>query len=368
MEISVVLPCYNEEEILGECLKKIKRALPKANIIVVNNNSTDNSKKIALKEGVKVIDESIQGYGAALKKGFNVAKGDHIIMADCDNTYNFEELPMLLKYKDKYDLVIGNRLNKKQKKGSMPFLHKNVGTPLLTNLINLIFKTKIKDSQSGFRLIKKESLEKMNLQSNGMELASEMIIKAKKNNLLIKEVDITYGLRVGTSKLNTFRDGWRHIRLILIYGPAYLFLIPGLFMLTFGFLIMFILTFFSVSIFGVNLKTHPLIIGSLMSITGYNIIMLWIYTKIYETEYLKEEHEFTKFLYKHFNLEKILLASIVLLIVGALPLISIFLNWLSSDFGDINKMNQAIISLTIILIGIQTIFSGFFMSILGMKH
>jgi glycosyltransferase involved in cell wall biosynthesis len=366
MDVSVILPCFNEQETLGVCIDKIKKVLPSAEIIVVDNNSTDNSVKIALSKKVKIIYEKNQGYGFALKAGFKAAKGKRVVMADADNTYDFNELPRLLKYD--FDLVIGNRLNKNMKQGSMPLLHRFIGTPTLSALLKIIFKSKIKDSQSGFRVIKKEALQKMNLQSTGMELASEMIIKATNLKLSIKEVPITYNIRKGESKLNTLRDGWRHLRLILIYGPSYLFLIPGLTFLTLGFVLMVLLMIGPLQIFGLTLKSYPVMLGSLLMILGYNISFLWVFTKTYQAEYLDQKHKFINLINKYFNLEKALLLSTIIIFIGGLLLLKILFTWINTGFGELNELNLALFSLTLIILGIQSLFSSFFISILGIKN
>ncbi|MEK6835362.1 MAG: glycosyltransferase family 2 protein, partial [Nanoarchaeota archaeon] len=250
MKYSVVLPCKNEEATISTCINKIKKVLPKAEIIVVDNNSTDNSALIAKKLHVKLIQEKKQGYGAALLRGFKEASNENIIMCDADNTYDLLELPKLIKYKN-YDLVIGRR--EYIKKGSMPFLNRYIGNPFLSYLLRKFFKLDVKDAHSGFRLIKKKVLEKLNLKTIGMELASEMLIKAAKNKLKIKEVPVTYYPRIGESKLNPFRDGWKHLRFMLLYSPNYLFLIPGLFLSVLGFLIMLILLKGPIQFFNISL-------------------------------------------------------------------------------------------------------------------
>ncbi len=365
MEISIVIPCKNEQEGIGICIDKIKKTRPDAEIIVVDNNSTDKSAEIARKKGAKVVKETTPGYGAALRKGFKTAKGKYVIMADADDTYDFREIKTLLKYKE-YDMVLGNRKNKKMKKGSMPFLHRFVGTPALSKMLRTIFKTKIKDSQSGFRLIKKEALDAMNLQSNGMELASEMIIKATKLKLKVKETPITYHPRKGDSKLNTFNDGWRHLKLILIYGPNYLFLMPGLLLFTLGILLTTTLTFTNINILGITLQEHPQIIGSIITILGFNIITLWSFTKIYEKEHLNEKNKFSEII-KKTNLEKILITGLIPIIISLIIFVNILITWINANFGELQQIRTAILALTLLILGTQIIFSGFFISVLQTK-
>ena len=219
-EVSVVLPCLNEEITIGECIKNIKNAFKKENIngeiIISDNSSTDNSVKIAKSLNVRVINQPLRGYGAACIKGISSAKGRIIVMGDADGTYNFLEMPLLLKpLKEGSDFVIGNRFKGRIKKGAMPWAHRHIGNPFLSGLVNLFFKANLSDVHCGFRAFTKKAFEKMNLKTTGMEFASEMVINAVKNRLKICEVPISYNKRKGTSKLKSFSDGWRHLRFMI---------------------------------------------------------------------------------------------------------------------------------------------------------
>jgi glycosyltransferase involved in cell wall biosynthesis len=366
MKYSIVLPCKNEELTLAICINKIKKILPNAEIIVVDNNSTDNSANIAKKLKVKLIKEKKQGYGSALLTGFKEAKGDYIVMCDADNTYDLFELQNLIKYVS-YDIIIGNRLNG-IKKGSMPFLHRYIGNPILSFLLRKFFKINIKDAHCGFRVIKKSALEKMQLKSLGMEFASEMLIKAAKNKLKIKEVDINYYPRKGESKLNSFKDGWKHLRFMLLYSPSYLFLIPGLTLFIIGFVIMFLLLNGPIQIFNIKLDLHPMIIGSLFSIVGYQIIMLWLYAKTYSIIYLNEKDRLVNLINKIITLEKGILIGFLIFFIGLILNLNILITWINSGFGSLAELRTAIFSLTLVVLGIQSIFSSFFLSILGLKN
>ena len=369
MKYSIIFPCKDEESTIAICISKAKKVLPNAEIIVVDNNSKDKSSNIAKRLGANVIIEKRDGYGAALLKGFNVAKGKYIIMCDADNTYDLLELSNLIKYTDtdKYDMIIGNRLNKKMKNGSMPFLHRYIGNPLLSALMRYMFHNQITDTHSGLRIIKKSSLEKLQLQSAGMEIASEMIIKASKMNMKIKEVDISYGPRIGESKLKSFNDGWKHLKMMLLYSPNHLFLIPGLFLFALGMMILIIMYSGPVTIYGWRLETHPAIVGSFLAILGYQIIMLWLYAKTYAVNILEERNRIIDWIDKNVNLEKSIIIGICLFFVGAIIGIFIVHEWISSSFGQLFELRRAIFAMTLLILGMETIFSGFMLSILGTK-
>ncbi|MCF7864877.1 MAG: glycosyltransferase family 2 protein [Candidatus Pacebacteria bacterium] len=233
-EISIIVPCYNEEQAIQICIDKIKKVIKqhnlKSEVIFVNNASTDNSLVIlehnlsGFKE-LKILNEERRGYGSAYIKGLAQVQGQYICMADCDDTYDFGDIPLFIKkLKDHNgvpgaDLVVGNRFEKKLPSGIMPWHHQYIGNPFLSFLVKLFFKVKINDIHCGARAIRNTALQKLDLRTHGMEFASEMIIKCAKLGMKIEEIPITYRIRIGTSKLNSFSDGWRHLRLILRYSP-----------------------------------------------------------------------------------------------------------------------------------------------------
>jgi glycosyltransferase involved in cell wall biosynthesis len=366
MKFSVVLPCKDEEKTVGGCIDKAKKALPGAEIIVVDNNSHDKSAAIARKYGAIVIRERIDGYGAALLRGFDAAKGDYIIMCDADGTYDLNEAKKLIKYRNR-DIVIGNRFGN-MKKGSMDLLHKYVGNPVLSFIMRTFFKVKVKDAHSGFRMIKKRSLEKLKLDGNGMEIASEMLIKAAKHKMKIKEIPISYYPRQGISKLNTFKDGWKHLRLMLLYSPDYLFLVPGILLLLIGFTIMALLLNGPIYFGNFKIDFHPMILGSLLTILGYQIILLWFYTKTYGIIHLGEKDRLLDRIHKIINLEKGIFIGLAALAIGVIIAAVIMVRWLSTGFGALFEIRNSIFAFTLIVIGIQTIFSSFFLSIIGARR
>jgi glycosyltransferase involved in cell wall biosynthesis len=370
-ELSIILPCRNEEQALPTCLNQIKEIIKKEKLnaeIIVSDSSTDKSPEIAMKSGVTLVKHNKEGYGNAYLEGFKKAKGKYIFMADSDLSYDFNYIPKFLNsLKENNDLVIGNRFSNKMEKNSMPLTHKYLGNPILSFTLRLLFQTKIKDSHCGMRAIKKEALEKLNLQTTGMELASEMIIKALKNNLKIKEIPISYKKRVGNSKLNPISDAWRHFRFMLLYNPLFLFFIPGLIFLLIGINTFILLYAGKLQILGIQLYIHPLFLSSLLIITGYQLIIFSIFAKTYAITHLNEQPIF-KNLYKHLTLEKALILGTTITFIGLLIYFSIFYNWINTNLGNLNQIKNSILALTLTTIGIQTIFSAFILSILGIEE
>jgi len=372
MKYSVILPCRNEEKTLEICIKKIKKTFKEINEkdyeIIVSDSSVDKSPEIAKKLKVKLVKHNLQGYGNAYLKAFKHAKGDYIIIGDSDNTYDFSEIPKFIEQLEKgYDLVIGTRLKGKIEKGAMPPLHRYLGTPILNKFIKIFFGRKFSDCNSGFRAIKRKALEKLNLKTKGMEFASEIIMKAIKNKLKIKEIPITYSKRVGDSKLKTWNDGWKHLRFMLLYSPNYLFLIPGLILVLLGFLIMSLILTENLVLFGITFQTHPMFIGSILSILGYQLILTGIFAKIYAHNHLGEKNPNLERLFHLFNLEKAIFSGGILFLIGLFIYLSILMQWIAKNFGELTTINISIFALTFIVLGIQTIFAGFFFSILGIE-
>ena len=366
MKYSIVFPCKNEAKTIGTCIKKVRETFKKLRIIdyeiiVVDNNSRDKSSSIAQELNAKVVKEKCQGYGAALKKGFSEAKGDYIIMCDADNTYDLLELPKLLKY-DNYDIVMGHR--KYIDKGAMSFTHK-IGNLTLNGILRSFFNINVKDSHSGFRIIKKSALNKMKLQSHGMELASEILMQASILKLKIKEVPIHYANRVGQSKLQSIPDGWKHLRLMLLYSPNRLYLIPGLSLLITGLALMILMMFGPVMLFGITFQLHPIFLGGLMVIVGYQIIMLWLYTRIYLHNMFRDK--FVLKILEKLRLEHGLSLGILFIILGLAANAWLLWQWIATGYGALD-IKTSLIGLIIIVLGMQTFFGSFYLSILGLQN
>ena len=371
-ELSIILPCRNEEKALPYCLNQIKQVIKKHKInaeIIVSDSSTDSSPEIAKQHKVKLVKHNKEGYGNAYLEAFKHTKGKYIFMADADCTYDFNEIPVFLKFlKQDYDFVIGNRFANKIQKNSMPFSHKYIGNPLLSFILRLFFRTNIKDAHCGMRAISKQALNKLNLQTTGMEFASEMIIKAINNKLSIKQLPIKYYQRKGTSKLNTFSDGWKHLRFMFLCSPLFLFFIPGLIFFLLGFETMLWFYFTNPIILGIKFQFHPMFVSALLTIIGYQLIFFAFFAKTYSTTHLKEESPALDKLYKYLNLKTGSILGVLLDLAGLIIFIFILIKWISTDFGALNQVKNSILALTLITIGIQTIFSSFMLSILGIKE
>ena len=373
IEVSVVMPCLNEEEAVGICIKKAKRALDDLNIegeiIVVDNNSTDKSVAVAEKEGARIVFQPEKGYGSAYLKGFKEARGDIIIMGDADNTYDFSQIGrFILPLKEGYNFVIGSRFKGKIKKGAMPKVNRYIGNPVLSGVLRFFFKTKISDAHCGIRSFTKKAYKKMELHSLGMEFASEMVIAAIRENLEIKEVPINYFRRKGRSKLVPLRDAWRHFSFMLIYSPTWLYFFPGLLLFMGGLFLLFSLLYGPVAIFGHQWDIHIMVLASLFSILGVQIIMLGLFAKTFgvTSGFLKEDKTL-KFLWKYFKLEKGISIGIILFVFGFIFNLLILSEWTLGHFGPLERVREAILGATFIIIGIQTIFSSFFLHMLGLK-
>jgi len=368
-KVSIILPCRNEEKAVGFCIDNIKKIINKHNIdaeIIASDSSKDKSAEIAESLGAKVVKHNKKGYGIALLEGFKAANGRYIFFADADCTYEFREIPRFLHYlKNGYDFVIGNRFKGKIQRGSMPWLHKYLGNPLLSATLRLFFGARIHDAHCGMRAITRKALDKLELKTTGMEFASEMIIKAIKNRLKIKELNINYYKRKGKSKLGSFTDGWRHLRFMLMYAPNYLFMVPGISLMIIGIFIMVLFLIGPIKIFGLTLYTHPIIIGSFFAILGYQVINLGIYARTYAVSTgFEKKDKFIDSIAKYITFEFGLIFGIVLLLIGFFSGLIILLDWIIRGFPGILKINNIILILTLGVLGIQTIFSAFFISIL----
>lgn len=371
-EISIILPCLNEELGLPICLESINNIISKHNlnaeIIVVDNGSSDQSKSIAKEAAVRLIEEPEQGYGSSCRAGLNAATGKYLFLADADGSYNFQEIPFFLnELRRGYDFVIGNRFAGTIEKGAMPWMHRYIGNPILSGLLRLFFKGTIHDAHCGMRAICTEKLHSLNLKTAGMEFASEMVIAVEKKKLSIKELPINYHKRQGRSKLNSLTDGWRHLRFMLLYSPLFLFFLPGIFSFLIG-SILFTLTYFNLVTIGtIQLQNHPLFLFSLMIITGYQLIFFSLFTKTYAITHLNDKPTLDP-IYKYITIEN---ASIIGIMMGALGLTIygiIFFKWINAGPDQLFEIKNAILGLTLLCLGTQTIFSSFMLSILGIKE
>jgi len=372
MRYSFVLPCRNEEKAIGVCIKKIRLIMNELAIpleeyeIISSDSSWDKSPEIARSLGAKVVKHNKVGYGNAYLEGFKHVQGEIVILGDADDTYNFLELPNLLAHIDKHDLVLGER--KYFKKGSMPFLNKYIGNPILSGMLRLFYRAKVKDAHTGFRVIKKSALDRLNLQTTGMEFASEMIVKAFKLRLRIKEVPINYHPRRGETKLRRFRDAWRHIRFLLLYSPLWLFFLPGLFLFFLGLIPMILLYMDTITILGIRLFYHPMFLFALLVMVGYQLIIFSLFAKTYAITHLGEKSPGINFISKHLTIERTSIIGLLITLTGIIIYAFIFSRWMRGESASFNEIKNSIVALTLIVIGIQTISSSFMLSILGIKE
>lgn len=372
IEVSVVLPCLNEEATIGECIRKIRKVFREqklsGEIIVSDNNSTDNSVEIAESLGAKVVHQEKKGYGNTYLKGLSAARGRYIVIADSDNTYDFLEMPKFLAplKSGEADFVIGSRLKGTILPGAMPMLHQYAGNPLFTSLMNLFFHVGISDAYCGMRAFNSSVYNRLALVAGGMEFGLEMVAKAALLKLKIKEVPITYHPRDGApSKLRSFYDGWRSLRFMLMYSPDYLFLLPGGVFFLVGLFLMFLLLPGPVYFPGWGLDVHTMLLGSLMSILGFQVLVMGLTLKTYAVAGKFQIYDrMTAFVSKHFSLERALLVGSVVATAGLIVGLNVLYGWYLSGFGKLSTLRQVIVASNLIIIGLQTIFSAFLMSIL----
>jgi glycosyltransferase involved in cell wall biosynthesis len=359
--VSVVLPCLNEEATVGRVVEKALQVMKERGIdgevIVVDNRSTDGSVKVAEEHGAKVIHEEKRGYGNAYRKGFAEASGDVIVMADSDDTYDLLEMPKFLDVLENADFVMGSRLRGEIKKDAMPWLHRRIGNPLLTRILNILFKTKISDAHCGMRAFKRDVAKKLDLQTSGMEFASEMVIKASKLGIKIEEVPITYSPRSGgEAKLVSVEDGWRHVRFMFLYKHAMLFLTPGAFFFVVGLLLIFAMP---------SYRYHSMILGGFITILGFQIMALGIYSKIFATiQGMDIPNGAAKFFMRYNILEYGMGLGFIVFLSGVLVGLRIFNAWIKTGFGGLGQVQDAVIASTLGVVGIQMVFAATFISVL----
>jgi glycosyltransferase involved in cell wall biosynthesis len=371
LRLSVVIPCLDEAENIERCVTLAHGVLGDAKIdgevIVVDNNSIDGSGEIAAHAGATVIHEQRPGYGSAYLAGLDAARGEYIVMLDADLTYDFDEIPRFLaSMEEGAEMVIGDRMDN-IKPGAMPWLHRYVGNPLLTGLLNLFFRTGVTDAHCGMRAMRRDVLERLDLRTTGMEFASEMVIRAAKENLRISQIPIEYHPRGGESKLSSFRDGWRHLRFLLVHSPNHLFIVPGVTMAVLGVLAeAFVAS--GVSLLGRGWGIHTLIAGALLAVVGTQVLALGLCAHAYGTYFMGERDPWFDHMRRRFRLEHGLLLGGALMLAGCVCVAVIVIEWISAGFGALAEEKLAMIGATFIIVGIQIFFSSFLLSILGLRR
>ena len=366
--VSLVIPTLNEAKTIGGCIQQANAVFKEMGIdgeIIVVDSSSDDTPVIAKAFGATVVVPEKLGYGNAYLYGFKHATGKYIVLMDGDLTYDPREIGKLISSLQNgcIDMVLGTRLKGEIKPGAMPALHRYIGNPFLTWVLNKLFATKISDAHCGMRAITRDALNKLNLKAGGMEFASEMVIEAAQKNLRIAEVPITYYPRKGKSKLSSFSDGWRHLRFMMLYRPVPFLMVPGVVALIIGLALAT-----EVSLNEQN-RMHSLILGSLLLVIGYQMLLAGLYFAAFGVAYgVSSSSKLTKKLMSYHSLEKELLLGFLLLAFGATLGVEVLLGWRAAGFGGLYQTQNAMMALILSILGIQTIFSGMFLSLLLLNN
>jgi glycosyltransferase involved in cell wall biosynthesis len=369
--VSVVIPCLNEEDNIEACVRAACAALDESGIrgevVVADNASEDNSAEIARAAGARVVYEPRRGYGSAYLAGFAAARGRYIVMGDADLTYDFREIPRFVeKLDDGAELVMGDRMDNIHP-GAMPWLHRYVGNPVLTGILNVFFRTGVKDAHCGMRALRRDILPRLDLRTEGMEFASEMVIRASKENLDIRQFPIEYHPRGGESKLSSFRDGWRHLRFLLVHSPTHLFMLPGLVMAVLGALVI-ALVVARLDFLGRAWDIHTMIAGALLLIVGTQVLALGLCAHAYGTYFMGDRDPWFDRMRSRFHLEHGLMLGGLVMFAGFVLAAVIVGIWIDRGFGQLSEERLAVLSVTLLIVGIQIFFSSFLLSILGLRR
>jgi len=378
VELSIVMPCLNEIETLATCIEKARLAIAhldlNAEIIIADNGSTDGSQELARDLGARVVEIARKGYGSALIGGIDAARAELVIMGDADDSYDFTAIgPLVDRLREGYDLVMGNRFQGGIKQGAMVWSHRWVGNPVLTAISRLFFHTPVGDMHCGLRGFRKDAYAKLHLSATGMEFASEMVIKASLQRMRIAEVPVTLSPdgRSRPPHLRTWRDGWRHLRFMLLFSPRWLFLYPGLALFAVGTGLSLVLLPGPVVVAGVRLDIHTLLVAGFLALLGYQLVLFALFTKFFAIRVgFHPPHPVLQTMFRYITLEVGLVAGALLALVGLITLIAAVASWSSAGFGNLNPdttMREVIPAVVLTAVGTQTVFAAFFMSILGIE-
>jgi glycosyltransferase involved in cell wall biosynthesis len=344
--VSVVIPCLNEEASIQRCVTEARRALEEqgcdGEVIVADNGSEDRSAEIARGAGALVVHEPRRGYGSAYLAGFAAAQGEYIVMADADLTYDFADIPRFVSKLDE-------------------------GNPVLTGILNLFFRTGVRDAHCGMRAVRRSALPQLDLRTTGMEFASEMVIRAGKERLAIEEIPIHYHPREGESKLSSFRDGWRHLRFLLVHSPTWLFIFPGAVMAVLGTLVA-LTVLLQVDVLGRAWDLHTMVAGGLLMIVGTQVLALGLCAHAYGTYFMGERDPWFDRMRARFKLEHGLLLGGFVILAGMAVGAVILGIWIDRGFGALSEERLAVLAATLVIVGIQIFFSSFLLSIIGLRR
>ena len=376
LELSIVMPCLNEAETLASCIRKAQAAIEAdgldAEVIVADNGSTDGSQLIARELGARVVEVTRKGYGNALISGIEAAQGKYVVMGDADDSYDFGAMrPFLERLRAGDDLVVGNRFTGGIEPGAMPWSHRWLGNPVLTRIGRVFFHAPVNDMHCGLRAFRRDAFERMQLRATGMEFASEMVIKASLKGMRISEVPVVLHPdgRSRPPHLRTWRDGWRHLRFMLLFSPRWLFLYPGIAVFAVGVLLSALLVAGPLRVGGIRLDIHTLLIAGFLCLLGYQAILFAVFTKIFAIrEGFHPPHPVLQRLFRYVTLEVGLAVGALMVLAGVVALIVAVTSWQSAGFGNLDPsltMREVIPAVVLLALGTQTVFASFFISILS---
>jgi glycosyltransferase involved in cell wall biosynthesis len=361
--VSVVLPCLDEAASVGlvvaDALRVMREHAINGEVVVADNGSTDGSAEIAAEAGARVVVAPARGYGNAYHAGMAAAEGRVLVMADGDGTYPMEAIPELVEpiLGGTHDMVIGSRL--KGRIHAMPWTHRYIGNPILTGMLNRFFRIRVSDAHSGMRAIDRCVYQRLGLSTPGMEYASEMIVQAARARTRILEIPIEYRERIGESKLDTWPDGWRHLKFLLLASPTWLYLIPGLVSMFVGLLFLVPLTFGPVNIGPIHFVLHPIIFGAVCTIVGYQMLLTGALLRACQVQPEGVRDRLADFVHRRLTLERVLVAGMALVLAGVALGIAIFVYWAAHGFNELFEIRQSVTALTMFVVGTETIMGAF---------
>jgi glycosyltransferase involved in cell wall biosynthesis len=371
--VSIVLPCLNEAETVGTCVKKALKALTELEIdgevLVVDNGSTDDSAELARQAGAQVVFEPSRGYGHALRRGLEEAAGEYLVIADSDDSYDLSAIgPFIEALNNGADLVMGSRRLGKIEKGAMPWLNRRLGNPVLSGLVNLMFDSKVSDVHCGMRAVTKDAFRRMKVSSSGMEFASEMVVKAARSSMRIVDLPVVLRQDGRTSHgphLRPLRDGWRHLRFILWFSPTYVFFLPAILCILLSSSALATLFWGPIRLGRMTFDYHFMILGSLIFILGLQLLITGFFATVFaQTMHPKQRDPVLDSIKRIFSLERGLITGALLFTAGFALDLHILAGWLARGMGQLNAIRPATLASTLMIAGAQIIFSSFFLSML----
>jgi hypothetical protein len=372
--VSVVIPCLNEEASIAQVIAAARAGLAAlgsgGEVIVVDNGSTDRSVAIARDAGARILVETHRGYGSALRRGFAAARHEILLMGDGDLTYDFAKLGDLVRpiFDGEAQFVIGNRMGNILP-GAMSPLHRYIGNPILSGLLRLMFHDRrVKDAHCGLRAISRDAYRRLRCVTTGMEFASEMVVRAIQTGVAIAQRDIVYHPRIGDSKLQSFRDGWRHLRFLILHSPTPLLLLPGALCGVLGLLLALPMAFGPVVVGGRNIDIHFMIMAGLLHIVGMQIVTAGLLAKSYAHLSGLRHDEFIARLYAWFTFERMFLGAAAVALVGGVLAGAVVFEWVSSGFGDLNRARLLFFALLLLVDGVQLGLASYLFSIMALPR